>query len=155
MAFVADDLGAWLIGLLAERARRKLISFVLGGEVERALHAAATTAIELTATALWADDAGRGEQAALIIKEVFRTPASDAIVAQRVTMLQALEAVIADQLAVLDDASLTGTDQSSADMLGVSAEEIAAELTDNLLLRIDASAARGGTARIARRLAET
>lgn len=53
MAFFADDLGAWLIGLLAERARRKLISFVLGDEVERALHAAATSAIELTTTVLW------------------------------------------------------------------------------------------------------
>jgi hypothetical protein len=144
MAFFADDLGAWLIGLLAERARRKLISFVLGDEVERALHAAATTAIELTTTVLWADDAGQAEQAAMVINEVFRTPASEAMVAQQVTMLQALEAGIADQLAVFDDASLTGSGQSSADVLGVSAEVIAAELTDNLLLRIDASAARGG-----------
>jgi hypothetical protein len=37
VVFVADDLGSWLVGLLAERARRKLISFVLGDEVERAL----------------------------------------------------------------------------------------------------------------------
>jgi len=144
MVFVADDLGSWLIGLLAERARRKLISFVLGDEVERALHAAATTAIELTATVLWADDAGQAEQAAMVINEVFRAPASEAMVAQQVTMLQALEAGIVDQLAVLDDASLTGTGHSSADVLGVSAEVIAAELTDNLLLRIDANAARGG-----------
>lgn len=80
----------------------------------------------------------------MVINEVFRTPASEAMVAQQVTMLQALEAGIADQLAVLDDASLTGSGQSSADVLGVSAEVIAAELTDNLLLQIDASAARGG-----------
>jgi hypothetical protein len=144
MAFVADDLGAWLIGLLAEGTRRKLISFVLGGEVERALHAAATAAIELTATALWAGDAAQAEYAAMVINEVFHTPASEAVVAQQVTMLQALEAGIAGQLAVLDDVSLTGTEHSSADVLGVSAEVIANELTDNLLLRIDASAAQGG-----------
>lgn len=144
MAFVADDLGAWLIGLLAEGIRRKLVSFVLGGEVERALNAAATAAIELTATVLWADDAGQAEQAAIVINEVFRTPAAAAMAAQQVTMVQALEAGIADQLAVLDDVSLTETGQSSADMLGVSAEVIAAELTGNLLLRIDASAAQGG-----------
>jgi hypothetical protein len=30
MAFVADDLGAWLVGLLADAGRRKLVALVLG-----------------------------------------------------------------------------------------------------------------------------
>ena len=30
MVFVADDLGAWLVGLLADAGRRKLTTLVLG-----------------------------------------------------------------------------------------------------------------------------
>jgi hypothetical protein len=37
VVFVADDLGAWLVGLLADAGRRKLVAFVLGDEQERAL----------------------------------------------------------------------------------------------------------------------
>jgi hypothetical protein len=42
MAFVADDLGAWLIALLADVGRRKLTTSVLGTEQQRALRQAAT-----------------------------------------------------------------------------------------------------------------
>ena len=35
--FVADDLGAWLIGLLADIGRKKLTAVILGSEQERAL----------------------------------------------------------------------------------------------------------------------
>ena len=41
MVFVADDLGAWLVGLLADAGRKKLITVVLGSEQERALRQAA------------------------------------------------------------------------------------------------------------------
>jgi hypothetical protein len=34
---VADDLGAWLVGLLAEAGRKKLTTLVLGSDQERAL----------------------------------------------------------------------------------------------------------------------
>ena len=58
-------------------------------------------------------------------------------------MLEALQAGIAGQLAVLDDASLTGTGQSSADVLGVPAGG-GAELTGHLLQEIIIRGSRGG-----------
>ena len=48
------------------------------------------------------------------------------------------------QLAVLDDASLTGIGQSSADVLRVPGTIIAERLTANLLRQIIARAVRGG-----------
>lgn len=41
MAFVVDDLVAWLVGLLADAGRKKLTGLVLGSEQERALGRAA------------------------------------------------------------------------------------------------------------------
>jgi len=54
--FVADDLGAWLTGLLADAGRRKLTALVLGTDQERALRSAATAAVRLTAAELRPDD---------------------------------------------------------------------------------------------------
>jgi hypothetical protein len=34
MVFVADDLGAWLVGLLADAGRKKLTTLVLGTDQE-------------------------------------------------------------------------------------------------------------------------
>ena len=45
MVFVADDLGARLVGVLADAGRRKLTTVVLGSEQERALRSAATAAV--------------------------------------------------------------------------------------------------------------
>ena len=41
MVFVADDLGAWLVGLLADAGRRKLTTLVLGTDQQRAIAALA------------------------------------------------------------------------------------------------------------------
>ncbi len=57
----------------------------------------------------------------------------DAPLSGHETVLEALQADIAGQLAVLDDASLTGTRQSSADVLGTA---LAAKLTGHLLREI-------------------
>jgi hypothetical protein len=70
--FVADDLAAWLVGLLADAGRKKLTTLVLGSEQERALQRAAAAAIESTATEL---DPSGGDQAgelAMVVSEVFR-----------------------------------------------------------------------------------
>jgi hypothetical protein len=40
-----DDLAAWLIGLLADASRRKMIAFVLGDEQERARRQACIAAL--------------------------------------------------------------------------------------------------------------
>ena len=52
MVFVADDLGAWLVGLLADAGRKKLTSLVLGTDQQRALRQAAVAAVERTAEQL-------------------------------------------------------------------------------------------------------
>jgi hypothetical protein len=83
---------------------------------------------------------------ALVISQVFRQPVSAATLAGQThqTMLEALQAGIAGQLAVLDDASLTSQRQSSADLLGVPGTVLADKLTDNLLREIVVRGSRGG-----------
>ena len=144
MAFVADDLTAWLVGLLADRGRKKLTMLVLGTEQERALRSAATAAVEQVGRELRPGDDERAEHVALVISQVFREPVSAAPLAGHQTMLEALQAGIAGQLAVLDDASLTGQGQSSADLLGVPGTVLAGKLTGNLRREIVARGLRGG-----------
>ncbi len=64
--------------------------------------------------------------------------------AGQATVLEALQAGIAGRLAVLGDASLTGTGQSSADVLGVPGTVVAAKLTGHLLREIVVRGSRGG-----------
>jgi TPR repeat protein len=144
MVFVADDLAAWLVFILAETGRRKLTSLVLGDDQKRALRSAATVAVQRTATELRPDDAEQVEQVAMVISQVFSEPVRDAPLARQATLLEALQAGVAEQLAVLDDASLTGTGQSSADVLGVPGTEVAAKLTGHLLREVVARGSRGG-----------
>jgi hypothetical protein len=80
----------------------------------------------------------------LVISEVFRDPAADAPRARMVTLLEGLQAGIAGQLAVLDDAKLTGTGQSSADVLGVPGTVLADRLTGHLVREIIVRGSGGG-----------
>ena len=144
MVFVADDLGAWLIGLLADAGRKKLTTLVLGSEQERALRQAATAAIQVTAAQLAPPGEERAEQLAMVVSEVFREPVPDAALAGQATLLQALQAGIAANLAVLDDATLTGTGRSSAELLGVSDGVLAEALADHLVREIMLRGSRGG-----------
>lgn len=61
--FVADNLAAWLIGVLADVGRKKLTTLVLvlGSEQERAPRSAATAPVQRTGTELRPDDAERVE----------------------------------------------------------------------------------------------
>jgi hypothetical protein len=52
VVFVAGDLLAWLVGLLADAGRKNLTTWVPGDDQERALRQAATTAVKLTAAEL-------------------------------------------------------------------------------------------------------
>jgi hypothetical protein len=144
MVFIADDLGAWLVGLLADAGRKKLTTWVLGDDQERALRQAATTAVQLTAAELRPDDDEQAEHLAGVISQVFSEPVPAGPLAGHGTVLEALQAGIAGQLAVLDDASLTGTGWSSAEVLGVPATALADRLTAHLLREIVARGARGG-----------
>ena len=80
----------------------------------------------------------------MVISEVFRTPMPDVSLGKRGTLLEGLQEGIATQLAVLDDAALTGIGQSSADVLGVPGTTLAARLTGHLVREIMFRGSRGG-----------
>jgi tetratricopeptide (TPR) repeat protein len=141
---VADDLGAWLIGLLADAGRKRLTTWALGTAQERALRQAAATAVQLTAGELRPGDPESAAELALVISHVFQQAVPAALPAGTVTLLEALRTAIAGQLAVLDDASLTGTGRSAAQALGVTATQLAESLTGQLLREIVLRGARGG-----------
>ena len=144
MVFVADDLGAWLVGLLADAARKKLTVLVLGSDQDGALRQAAAAAIQATAEELSPSDAERAAQLAVIISELFREPLPDAPPDGSETLLERLQASVARQLAVLDDANLTGTGQSAADVLGVPSAVLADRLTGHLVQEILVRGSDGG-----------
>jgi hypothetical protein len=104
VVFVADALGGWLVGQLADAGRKKLTELVLGNVQERALREAADVAAWATAEEV---SHSSGEQAglvAMVISEVFRDPVPAAPPAGPVMLLEGLQAGIAGQLAVLDGA---------------------------------------------------
>jgi hypothetical protein len=144
VVFVADALGGWLVGLLANAGRKRLTKLVLGNEQERALRQAADAAVWATAKEMSPTGGEQAGQIALVISEVFRDPAADAPRAQAVTLLERLQAGIAGQLAVLDDTELTGTGQSSADVLGVPGTILADRLTGHLVREIIVRGSGGG-----------
>jgi hypothetical protein len=144
VVFVADALGTWLVEQLADACRKKLTELVLGSEQERALRRVADAAVWATAEEVSPSGSGQADQVAMVIGEVFRNPAPDAPPAGPVMLLQGLQAAIAGQLAVLDDAELTGTGRSSADVLGVPGTVLADRLTGHLLREIIVRGSGGG-----------
>lgn len=85
--FVADDLGGWLVALLADAGRKRLINAVLGPPQERALRQAATAAIMVTAGELNPQDSEQAGKLARVISEVFGVPPPAAAPAGRATVL--------------------------------------------------------------------
>ncbi len=144
VVFVADDLAAWLVGLLADTGRKKLAGLLRGTEQERALRAAGAVAVQLTAGELCSGDAEQAEHLALIISQVFGVPVPTVPLAGNATVLEALQTGIAKQLAVLDDASMTGTDRSSAEVLGMAGAVVAQKLTGHLVREIVVRGSQGG-----------
>ena len=144
MVFVADAFGVWLVEQLADAGRKKLTELMLGSEQERALRRAADAAVWATAEEMSPSGAERAGQVAMVISEVFRDPVPDAPLAGPVMLLEGLQAGIAGQLAVLDDAELTGTGQSSADVLGVPGAVLADRLTGHLVSEIIVRGSGGG-----------
>lgn len=142
--FVVDDLAAWLVELVADACRGRLTSWVLGSDQERALRAAATDAIRLTAEELYPADGERAAQLAMVIDHVFSIPVARPEAGGSETLLQALESGVARQVGVLGDSGLTGTGRSSADLLGVSAKTLAEKLAGHLLREIVVRGATGG-----------
>jgi hypothetical protein len=96
--FVADDLGAWLIGLLADKGRKGLTTWALGSDQERALQQASTAAVQLTAAELHPEGGERARQLTMVVSQVFSEPVPDPKLAGQLTLLEALQAGIAGQL---------------------------------------------------------
>src|SRR5512135_601498 len=99
MPFVADELGAWLVGLLADAGRNKLTVLVLGTKQERAIRGAASTAVEMMAQELRPEGGERAEQLAMVVDQVFSDPMPDASLGEHATMLELLQARVARKLA--------------------------------------------------------
>jgi len=144
VVFVADDLAGWLVGLLADAGRKKLTTWVLGSDQERALRQAATAAIESAAAQLAPSGGEQAEQLAMVVSEVFGEPVPGAALAGQLTLLQALQAGITAQLAVLDDRAVTGTGRSSAELLGVPGSVLAEALANHLVREIMRRGSGGG-----------
>ena len=144
MVFVADDLAAWLIFVLAEGGRKKLTSLIFGDDPERALRPTATAAVQLAAEELCLGDVARGEELAIMVGPLFKTPAPRAPLGEQATMLEALQAAIDEQLKVLDDPGLAATVKSLTGMRDVSATIVAQKLSGHLVTEIMARGFRGG-----------
>jgi hypothetical protein len=80
----------------------------------------------------------------MVIRKAFRKPVQGMPLAGSVTMLEVLQAGIARQLAVLDEADRTGTGQLSAEVLGVPGAVLAEKLTDHLVQEIELRGSGGG-----------
>jgi len=144
MAFVADGLASWLVGQLADAGRRRLATWVLGSDQERELRRAGSAALLLAAGELRPEGGERAEELAMVLSQVFSAPVPDASVRAQATLLEAIQAGIVRQLSVLDDAGITGTGRSSAELLGLSAETLAEKLTGHLVREIVVRGSRGG-----------
>jgi hypothetical protein len=145
MVLVADDLGAWLIGALADAGRKKLTTIILGTDQERALRSAAAAAVRRTAGEVRPDDAERAEKLTRLVNRAFlKALVPDAPMAGYATLLEALQAGIAGRLAAVDDTSPAAAGQAPAEVGEVPGAALAERLTAHLLREIVARGARGG-----------
>jgi tetratricopeptide (TPR) repeat protein len=144
MVLVVDAFVTWLVEQVADAGRRRLITWVFGTEQERALRQAAVAAVQRTADDLSPGNGQRAGHIAMVVDQVFGEQLPPANPAGNATLLEALQAAIVGQLAPLDDAELTETGLSSADVLGVTASLLAERLTSHLLREIVIRGARGG-----------
>src|SRR6266568_8517000 len=125
--------GSWLLGQFFEAARNRLGEQLLGTEQERALRGAGVAAIAQTARELRPGGSDENvKHLAAVLDEVFWEPMPAAPFEEQPTILQALQTGIA----VLGDASLTDTEESSARALGLSVEEITETLIRNVVQEI-------------------
>jgi hypothetical protein len=143
VAFIVDDLVAWLVGLLADAGRKKLTKLILGDEQTRALRPAAAVALRFTAAELCPGDAKRAEELAIMIEPLFKTPGPGAPLGEQATVLEALQAGISEELKVLDSPPLTATVKTLTGR-DVPATTVAQKLTGHLVQQIMIDGSRGG-----------
>jgi hypothetical protein len=147
MEFFASAFASWLFGQVADACRKRLVSWVLGGDHDRALQQAANSAIQSTAMQ-WRPEGGEGStELAMIIDQVFKKILPTSPQPEYPTLLQTLQAGIMAQLSILGDATVTGTGRSSSDLLGISSTALAESLNDHLVQEIRRRGAVGGPLR--------
>src|SRR5689334_512879 len=112
MAFIADDLTAWLIGWLADAGRKRLVSLTMGTAQERALERIASSAIRQTVRDFKPEGGQAAEQLAMTVSQVFGNAVPLESARDYPTLLEGLYAGIDKQIEVLNDASLTGVGES-------------------------------------------
>ncbi len=144
MAILADEFASWLFGLLADVAGNRLVKFLRGDDFDRALQGAAAAAVERTARELRPEDTDLAEQLASVINQVFSEAMPRAPMAQYAPLLLAMRTGIAGQVAILDDADITGTGISSAELIDVSTDALTELLTSHLTQQIRSRGLRGG-----------
>jgi hypothetical protein len=142
VVLVVDDLLGWLVGLVADAGRKKLVTLVLGTDQERALRRAAEAAVEATAVQL-APPGEQADQLATAVGDAFRGRRGVALAGQG-TLLEALQAGVAERLAMLDDPDGTGTGRSSLVLLEVPSGVLAQTLAGHLVHEITVRGAQGG-----------
>ena len=144
VVFIVDDLGAWLVGLLADAGLKKLTTLMLGSEQDRALRRAASEAVQQTVDELVPAGGKQADRLALAIRNSFRKPMPKTLLAGKATLLEALQVGIADQLAVEGNVALTGVGTSPDQVLTVPVAVLAEKLGGYLVREIVIRGSRGG-----------
>jgi hypothetical protein len=137
--FVVDDLAGWLIGRLADAGYLKLITLMRGSDQARALKPAVTAAVQATVAQIGPPGGEEADRIAEQINKAFRRRDPVPLPPGQATVLEALQAGIAGQLSVLDDAG-----QPVVNLPGVPVSEVAVTLTGHLVREIMISGSGGG-----------
>ena len=136
--FVVDDLVGWLVGRVADAGYQKLTTLLRGSDQVRALKQAVTAAVKGMVGEL-GFFGGEADLVAGQINRAFGRRDPVPLPPGQLTVLEALQAGIAGQLSVLDDAG-----QPVVSVPGVLVGEVAAKLTGHLLREIQVRGSRGG-----------
>jgi hypothetical protein len=144
VVFVVDDLAGWLVGVLADAGRKKLTGFIFGDEQERALRPAASAAVQQALHDLSPAGDEQATQLAAAVRKALKKSELAAPLTGQVTLMEALHASIAAQLAMVDHADLTGVGRSAAAVPGVSGAMVADRLASYLVREITVRGSHGG-----------
>ena len=143
VVFVADDLGAWLVGLLADAGRKKLIAVVIGSDQESALRKAADDAAQDTAAEM-RPSAEQARQLVIVIRKAF-PQAGARCAAGWVSDDAGIGANgVARQLAMLDSSDRAAARRSSAEVLEMPGAALAEKLTGHVVREILLRGSGGG-----------
>jgi tetratricopeptide (TPR) repeat protein len=133
MVFVVDDLVSWLVGLLADTGRKRLVILIRGNDQQRALREAAKAAVQRTATELCPEGGDRAEHVERAISSAFVRHSQGVVPAGDGTLLENIQQGIWIQVAPLGDAGL-----------GIPVVALAERLTSNFFQEIVVRGAGGG-----------